>query len=234
MRANQFQTTCWKNFRDLTSGDACSSQRAMNDICRTYWQPLYQFALSLNCSHEDAEDCVQGFLAKATVNDFFVLADPKKGRMRSYLLTAFKRYIYDVWKKDHALKRGGGTQIESLENNRQNNSAENSSLVFDQQWALTIIETAMGNLKLRYHVMGKNLAFSELEACIDGSPLANTAKIAETLDISTATLKTLVYRIRKRFGEEVRKAVMETVATEEEIDDELRWLIEVLGKHSHA
>lgn len=201
----------------------------MNDICLTYWRPLHHFALSLGCSNEDAEDCVQGFLAKAGGNDFFNNADPKRGRMRSYLLVAFRRYIYDDWKKCQALRRGGNAQITPLKSHHQLSTCADPALIFDQQWAITIIEAAKKNLKLRYHNLGKDLHFSTLETCIDGSSLADTNKAAETLGISTATLKTAVYRIRKRYGEEVRKAVIETVANEDEVDDELRWLIKVLG-----
>lgn len=202
----------------------------MNDICQTYWQPLHHFALSLGCNNEDAEDCVQGFLAKAAENDFFTLADPNKGLMRSYLQVAFKRYIYDIWKKGHALKRGGGAQITHLNSYHQHAIDEEPSLAFDRQWALTVIETAKKGLKIRYCSIGKELHFSELEGCLDGSALADTSKTAKILNISTATLKTVVFRIRKRFGEEVRKAVMETVANENDIDDEIRWLITVLEK----
>ncbi|NOX99070.1 MAG: sigma-70 family RNA polymerase sigma factor [Verrucomicrobia bacterium] len=202
----------------------------MNDICQTYWQPLHHFALSLGCNHEDAEDCVQGFLAKASDNDFFVLVDPNKGRMRSYLLVAFKRYIYDIWKKGRALKRGGGAQVTHLNSYHQHAIDEEPSLAFDRQWALTVIETAKKGLKIRYCSIGKELHFFELEGCLDGSALADTSKTAKILNISTATLKTVVFRIRKRFGEEVRKAVMETVASEDDIDDEIRWLITVLEK----
>jgi len=202
----------------------------MNEICQTYWHPLHRFALSIGCSHEDAEDCVQGFLAKSSESDFFTLTDPNKGKMRSYLLIAFKRYIYDVWKKSHALKRGGGVAFTTLEKCSPPSDDSDPSLAFDQQWALTVIASAKENLKHRYHKIGKSQHFIELESCIDGSPLANTSKTAETLGVSTSTLKTIIHRIRKRFGEEVRKAVTETVASEEDIDDELRWLIDVLGK----
>lgn len=230
MNNKRFQSTCWKHFRDLNSGDTQSAKRAMNDICQTYWQPLHHFALSLGCNHEDAEDCVQGFLAKSAENGFFALADPEKGRIRSYLLIAFKRYIYDIWKKGRALKRGGGSKIAPLNSYHQQEIAEEPSLAFDQQWALAVIVTAKKSLEIRYCNIGKESYFSELEGCLDGSALADTTKTAKNLNISTATLKTVVFRIRQRFGEEVRKAVMETVANENDIDDEIRWLITVLKK----
>ncbi|MGB0992261.1 MAG: RNA polymerase sigma factor [Akkermansiaceae bacterium] len=225
-----FQSTCWQQFKLVNSGNPKLARRAMNEICTTYWQPLLHFAQSIGCSLEDAEDCVQGFLARASSDEFFAKADPEKGRMRSFLLVTFRRYIYDEWRKSNSQKRGGGTVQINFDDCDEQSPDSDPAIAYDQKWAVTVIGTAKENLQDRYASQGKAEIHRALEFCIDGTPLEDFKATASELDMSDSALKAAVFRIRKRFGEEVRKAVAETVANENDIDDELSWLIEVLNK----
>lgn len=228
--SNHFQSTCWLQFKQVNSGNPKLARRAMNEICTAYWLPLLHFAQSIGCSHEDAEDCVQGFLAMASSGEFFSEADPEKGRMRSFLLVTFRRYIYDEWRKSRAKKRGGGVALLDFDDCNEPSPDSGPAVAYDQKWAVTVINTAKENLQTRYASQGKEQIHRALEPCIDGTPLEDFDVTAELLSLSPSALKAAVFRIRKRFGEEVRKAVAETVANENDIDDELSWLIEVLNK----
>lgn len=228
--SSNFQTTCWEHFQSINSGNPRLVKRALNEICKTYWTPLYHFAVSMGCSHQEAEDCVQGFLATASTSDFFNQADQSKGRMRSFLLISFKRYVYDEWKKNRAKKRGGDTLTCSYHEVDSSSNEPDPAIAFDQHWAITVIETAKSNLKKRYTLQNKKQLYAQLEACIDGTPLPHAQKVSEALEMSPSALKAAIFRIRQRFGQEVRNAVAETVTSEHEIDDELSWLIEVLNK----
>ncbi|MGJ8716528.1 MAG: RNA polymerase sigma factor [Maribacter stanieri] len=226
-----FQSTCWKHFRELHSGVAIREKRALNEICQTYWKPLYHFACALGCQHQDAEDCVQGFLSRESTAQLFKTADPNKGRMRSLLLVAFKRFIFDIWKKNSAQKRGRDTTV--FQSDEELISLENTlnpSIAYDQQWAIIIVEQAKSNLSQRYREQGNENLYSHLEPLIEDKGETDYKTLAETLNLSLSAVKSAIHRIRQRFGSEIRAAVAETVADENEIEAELSWLIQVLSK----
>jgi len=91
----QFATTHWSIV--LAAGDSASpgSQEALEKLCRTYWFPLYAFARRKGHSPDDAQDLTQGFLAHLIENHFFARAVPERGKFRSFLLGAFKRFTRD-------------------------------------------------------------------------------------------------------------------------------------------
>ncbi|MGJ8673665.1 RNA polymerase sigma factor [Rubritalea sp.] len=226
-----FQSTCWKHFHDLRSGIPTREKRALNQICQAYWKPLYHFAYSIGCQHQDAEDCVQAFLSGESTTQLFAAADPIKGRMRSILLVAFKRFIYDIRKKNNAQKRGGGTPSLSLGNEFAiPGNTPDPSLAYDQQWAMIIVEQAKSNLGKRYRDQGKEKLYDNLEPLLDEKKETDYQTLANTLDLTLSAVKSAIHRIRQRFGTEIRAAVAETVVDENEIDAELSWLIKVLSK----
>ena len=88
-----FVTTHWSLV--LAAGNSASeaAQPALETLCRTYWLPLYAFARRLGKSPEDASDLTQGFFARLLEKRWITTADPDRGRFRTFLLTAFRRYI---------------------------------------------------------------------------------------------------------------------------------------------
>ena len=202
---------------------------AMEEVCQAYWRPLYGFALSMNGSHQDAEDCVQGFLTRLSTGDFFQSVSANRGKLRSLLLVSFKRYIVDTWKMQSSQKRGGSMRDIALDGIHVEDTSESDpSLAYDQEWAKVVVDEAMSNLRERYQKQGNEKTFDSLEAYIDGTPLENSSQTAEQLNLSSVALKSAVHRIRRRFGEELQNMVRETVQHENDVDEEIRWLIKVL------
>src|SRR3954464_1480565 len=87
------------------------SRGALEELCRQYWFPLYAFARRHGHSPPDAEDLTQSFFAELLTTQLFNDADPAQGRLRTFLLTAFQRRLFDQHRHDHAQKRGGGQQM---------------------------------------------------------------------------------------------------------------------------
>lgn len=151
--------------------------------------------------------------------------------MRSLLLVAFKRFIFDIWKKNSAQKRGRDTTV--FQSDEELISLENTlnpSIAYDQQWAIIIVEQAKSNLSQRYREQGNENLYSHLEPLIEDKGETDYKTLAETLNLSLSAVKSAIHRIRQRFGSEIRAAVAETVADENEIEAELSWLIQVLSK----
>ena len=201
----------------------------MEEVCQIYWRPLYSFALSLNQSHHDAEDCVQGFLLRVSSEDFFEAVSPHKGKLRSFLLVSFKRYIADVWKKQACQKRGGGKKDLLLNEEIAEGVASAPEHAYDQAWARTVVDDARTRLRKRYcESEKKEVLFDAIEHCLDGELEGGVNAMAERLDMTSVAVKSAVHRLRRRFGSEIRNVVSETLRDESDVDEEIRWLMKVL------
>lgn len=106
--------------------------------------------------------------------------------------------------------------------------ASDPSIAYDQEWAKVVVDDTHVRLRNRYKELGNEAIYNELESCIDGTPLENTVATAQKLNLSSVALKSAVHRIRRRFGDELKKVVAETVHSEGEVEEEIRWLIKIL------
>src|SRR5438874_8690809 len=106
-----FKTTHWSAV--LHANDVPSSRvdAALAKLCQRYWYPLYVFVRRQGHSPEDAQDLVQGFFARLLEKHYLKDADPQKGRFRSFLLMALRRFMANEWDRAHRLKRGGGHEV---------------------------------------------------------------------------------------------------------------------------
>ena len=92
-RDARFTTTRWSLVARVQGGSDPSAQAALEQLCRTYWYPLYVFVRRLGQNPHDAEDSVQGFFAVFLAGNYLKSADPARGRFRSFLLMALKRFL---------------------------------------------------------------------------------------------------------------------------------------------
>src|SRR5215475_12989822 len=82
-----FTTTHWSVVLAAAHGSSISSQAALEKLCCTYWYPLYVYARRQGHSPEDAQDLTQDFFARLLKHQYLELADPQRGRFRTFLLS---------------------------------------------------------------------------------------------------------------------------------------------------
>jgi RNA polymerase sigma-70 factor (ECF subfamily) len=234
--SERFKTTRWSVVLAAGGGDRPAAREAMSTLCGIYWQPLYAFIRRRGSSPEEAQDLTQAFLAHVIEKESLRHVDPAKGKFRSFLLTSLKNFLSDQRSKESALKRGGGTAPLSLD---AREAEERYSLepaheatperIFERQWALAVIEQAMERLRERYSASGKEAHFEAMKIFLSGEKRPRShAEIAERLGISPLAVKVAVHRLRQRFRDALREEIAQTVASQEEIDAELRALYSAL------
>ena len=59
-----FATTHWTAVLAAGRGRSQQADVALEELCRTYWYPLYAYVRRQGNSREDAEDLTQGFFAR--------------------------------------------------------------------------------------------------------------------------------------------------------------------------
>jgi RNA polymerase sigma factor (sigma-70 family) len=230
----QFALTHWSAVLRASDEDSQVASNALEELCRVYWFPLYAFARRRGSTPADAEDLTQAFFARLLERNFVALADPAKGRFRTFLLTLFKRFLANEWNREHTQKRGGFQPVLSIESDLAESRlgaepahAEQPDILFERHWALTLLDQVMKRLEEEYNGSGRGRLFEQLEGCLvrDATALPY-AEIASRLNLSEAAVKMAMQRLRARYRAIVREEIGKTVATLEDVELELRDLFE--------
>ena len=103
--------------------------------------------------------------------------------------------------------------------------------IYEKKWALTLLGAAREELKKEFVAAGRQDRFENLEphlvAANTGEPYAI---LASRLGTTEGALAQEMRRLRKRYAELIRAEVGKTVVTVSEVDAELAYLMEVLGR----
>jgi len=236
--AASFATTQWAAVIAAEHPSSPDGRQALEQLCRTYWYPLYAFLRRQDHSPEDAQDLVQGFFLHLLQREVLQTVERDRGRFRSFLLATFKHFVADERKRGQALKRGGGQQFISLdldgaEGRFQQEAVDEATAEehFDRRWALTILEQALERLRAECAVDARNEIFEQLKGFVTGEqgPMSY-AEAAARLGLGTGAAKSAIFRLRHRYHELIREEVSHTVATPEEVEDELRYMVELFSR----
>jgi len=224
-----FPMTRWSVVVSAAGG----ADASLETLCGQYWFPVYAVARHAGHDVESAKDLTQGFFAKLLEKGWLGQADNDKGRFRTFLATAFKRYMINEWHRDHAAKRGGFVTIlpldlewaERLEATEQCGALAPDAL-FDRRWALALLERAMQRLQQEWPAV----QFKFLKPCLTAERgILDYAALSEQLGCSEGAARVAVHRLRKRYRVIIREEVAQTVADESDIEDEMQALMRALG-----
>jgi DNA-directed RNA polymerase specialized sigma24 family protein len=232
-----FGTTHWSVVLSAQDPQCPRSREALESLCGAYWYPLYSYARRTGKTPPDAEDLTQGFFARLLEKDYLKAAERGKGRFRTFLLVAFKRYLANEWDRQHAQKRGGFATVVPIDQELAETRFAYElghglapDLLFDRQWAMTLLERTMAQLQQEYSVSGRAELFEVLRPCLAKEhSAAPYAEIAGRLKLTDAAVKMAVRRLRLRYREILQHEIAQTVATPEEIEEEIRHLFSAFG-----
>jgi len=232
-----FTSTHWSQVVAAADASSPRAAEALAQLCRTYWYPLYAFIRRQGIDAEEAQDLTQEFFARLLEKNFIAAAAEEKGRFRSFLLVALKRFLINERERRQAQKRGGGQASISLddlnaEGRYRFEPAEGltADRIYEQRWALALLDEVMEGLRREYAADGKAEWFDALKVFLyDEKSEASQAAIGQRFHVSESAVKSAVHRLRKRYRERLRSEVANTVANPSEIDDELQHLLVVLS-----
>ena len=228
-----FPTTHWSLVASAGQNFSPHSQQALESLCEQYWFPLYAYARRRVTNVSDARDLTQAFFAELIEKKYLVAATPSRGRFRAFLLTAFKHFLSKQWEAARAKKRGGGRAPISLDFDSADSRFQiepkdpgrTAEQLYDQQWALTLLNRTMKSLEAELGAAGKAQVFVELKGFIIGDSEGDTyQKAGRRLDMSEAAAKKSASRIRQRYRELLRDEISHTLGDLNDIDDEIRSL----------
>jgi RNA polymerase sigma factor (sigma-70 family) len=232
-----FATTHWSLV--LSAGDQPSPQAvdALEKLCRAYWLPIYAFVRRQGRSPHDAQDLTQEFFARLLEKKSLAVADPARGRFRSFLLASLKHFLANEWDKARAQKRGGGQiliPIDAADAETKHGldpaDPATAEKIYERRWALALLDQVLRRLREEYVRDGREKLFEQLKPTLtEASRTVPYAEIAARLGTSEGAVKVAVHRLRQRYRELLRTEIADTVAGPDEVEDEIRNLFAALA-----
>lgn len=236
--AGQFSTTRWSVVLLAGRETSPESEAALEKLCRAYWMPVCAFARRKGWNDEDAKDLTQQFFASLLERKDFSGLDRRKGKFRTFLLSAFTHFLANEYDRTKAQKRGGGRIVLSLDQFPPDELGRVSpatdvppDTIYDVRWAQTILQAALRLLKEEMCQTGKQEQFDELKRFLTvNAETGDYTVAAQRLGVEASSAPVLVHRLRQRYRELVRAEVAQTVSSPLELEEEMRYLFAVLNQ----
>jgi RNA polymerase sigma-70 factor (ECF subfamily) len=230
-----FRTTRWSLIAAAGSATGPDRSRALADLCRLYWYPVYAHVRRRTPDQHKAEDLTQAFFARLLEKNDLAAADPARGRFRTFLLSACQHFLANQHDLETAVKRGGGVQPLPIDfgEGEQRFTREPADPVtpeadFERRWALTLLDQTLNELRTEYAEGGKATLFDVLKGTLTGDGVAYR-DLGAKLNLTEGAVKVAVHRLRQRYRDKLRAVIAETVDTPADVDDEIRDLFAALG-----
>jgi DNA-directed RNA polymerase specialized sigma24 family protein len=232
-----FHTTHWSVVLAARERDGTVAQDALASLCLAYWYPLYAFVRARGHTPQDAEDLTQEFFRRFLAHNSLENVSPARGKFRSFLLACLKHFLTNEWGRAHAQRRGGGVVTIPLEGggaetrwSLEPKDYSTPDALFEKSWAYALLERTVKTLQAEYAAKGKSETFEDLSGYLPGGRSGESrADLAARRGISVGALDVAVHRLRQRFGALLREQVAQTVSSDSEVDEEIRYLISILG-----
>ena len=236
--SSRFQTTRWSVILEAGRTGSVGALDALEQLCRVYQFPVYAELRRRGYDPSTTQDLAQGFFESLLSGKFFGRADPQRGRFRSYLLTALRNYLADVEKGLGTQRRGGGVTsvaLDALEAEAryrlEPSDSSSPAVLYERRFVLALLDQVMQRLEREFAVFGSSTLFHRLQDYLadDSTEAVTYAELGAELGMSVDALKSAMYRLRRRYREVLRDEIRQVVASEDEVEAELRYLFQVLA-----
>jgi hypothetical protein len=227
-----FPTTQWTRLAEASLHGGESARAALDALCRQYWQPVFMALRARQLSEAQAEDATQGFFLHTMKTSLFRQADPLRGKFRNFLIGALRRYVIENYdRKAMRCQRLGAQEVPLEEAGPEILCRDGpDDRLFDREWALTLLETALQRLRADYELQHGPAAFAVIRKFLPSIRMTvpDYATAAAQLHTTPANLRVEVHRVRRQFRNLLRHEVARTVSAPHEIEEELQHIKFVL------
>lgn len=236
--SSPFPTTHWTLIQSVQEGTPAEAARAMEEICKNYWFPIYAYLRRSGRSAHDSEDITQAFFQQLIAEETIKHARQDRGKLRSFLLTLLIRLLSNQGRHDNALKRGGGHAVVSFDAMEaeeryglEPKEVRDPEKIYLHAWATDVIHGVRAKLRTAFEDEGRMAMFEALDPYLgseDSQPPYE--ELAIKLGSTAGAVRLLVHRLRKKFRELLEREIAKTVMRPEDIEEELAWLRKVMAE----
>jgi len=204
----------------LRDGGDERHEAARNLVITRYWPPVYASLRRMGHNRDRAAELTQAFFVEVVIGrQLLDQADAGRGRLRSLLLTALKRYVIDRHRREDARPDGNGLSLDGLEREEGflgREPARDADEVFERRWAVAVLEEALGRCERSCLEAGLDKHWAAFEAFIVQPSIGAVAppplsRLADELGFPSAThVASALKPVRKRMKLLLREVVAET------------------------
>ena len=230
-----FCTTQWTVLRLASDSRDPQQEHALEALCLSYWFPVYSFVRCQGHEPAQAQDLTQEFFLRMLRNQSFGIADPERGRFRTFLIRALRNFLANERQHEQRDKRGGGVEMIPLDVAEFEERFQNSFVVktdpetlFERKWARAVVARVSSRLEEEFKAEGKEKYFAVMKGLLADVGELPYAELAGQLELSPIAFKTAVHRFRARFRELFREEVAALVDDPREVEAEISHVISVL------
>jgi RNA polymerase sigma-70 factor (ECF subfamily) len=239
-----FPTTQWTDIFEARSGDESCREAALGELLTRYWKPVYYYLRSKGRSPDAARDLTQGFFQEVVLGRGLVQkAERAKGRFRTFILTALNRYMTSVHRAERAKRRmpeGGLVSLDGIEglNLPEPVCSPTASDAFDYAWASAILDEVLAEVAAKCRAMGRNTYWEVFRAKVLAPILDNTeapplAEICAKFGVANeARASKMIFDVKCFFRDVMKNRIRQLVSSDDEVDDEIQYLMRVLSRSS--
>ncbi len=228
-----FATTHWTAVLAAGRRGAPQADVALEELCRTYWYPLYAYVRRRGHAREDAEDLTQAFFVRFLEKNYLEGLSGERGKFRAFLLASLNHFLSNEWDRARRQKRGGGAAVLSLDWQDADaryriDPADHLSpdRLYDRAWAVTLLERVLARLRAENAGEGKAEAFEQLKPFLTaGRGAIPCAEAASALKLTEAAVRVAVHRLRRRYRELLREEIRQTLLDPAQVPEEMRALL---------
>jgi DNA-directed RNA polymerase specialized sigma24 family protein len=208
--------------------EGADSMRALEELCQMYWMPINRYIIYLGQTVDAANDLTQSFFEQMlSKRNVIWKARRHKGKLRTLLSLAVKRFVTDEVRRRTSIKRGGKVSFVTIELDEAylDHAAEQHrpDQEFDRQWARTLLQKAYHDLASEFRLRGQGRFFVELRRFLSWNARPVPQKeVAQRLNITIGALRMSIHRMRRRYEKLLREEIAQTVGDEAAVDEELR------------
>jgi len=234
--ARRFPTTNWSLVGH--AGDEADRSRALSELLQQYWPALRaHLVIRKRIDSHRADDLVQGFIKdKVLERNLLSVADTKRGRFRSLLLTSLENYVASEQKRGAAKKRAADrAERLDLQDERVGGHHIPPDRAFDVAWAQQLIINTIRKMKDECHQTGRE----DLWVLLESRVLAPTLEGAEPIGYdaiverfgfqSPSQASNALITAKRMFARLLRSAIAEYAQDEDDVEEELRDLERILS-----
>lgn len=205
----------------------------LETLCRRYWEPIRSYARAAWArSDDDANDLAQDFFVwLLDGNEVLSKFSPELGSFRHFLKGLLRNFGRNARQASRAEKRGGGKSALPLTDahvpGREDERLAAAEKAFDMAWVLEVTRRALERVRLGLEGTQKAYqwrAFEEYDLRPPAERLTYEA-LATRLGVSESDVRNGLFAVREKVRAEVRTELCDTVATQRDLEEELRQVI---------
>ena len=207
-------------------------RRDLEALARAYAPPIEAWlGRRFGCRGEDAQDLAQEAFAWLLQTRLLDKADPARGRFRGFLKTALANFTIERLRREAAQKRGGTVAHATIDAVAEpvDPRGRTPDEVLDLAWRRELLERAQAQLQQELEAAGQAVRWALFRDWFlaDGESADGTldhATLARRHGTSRTDVSNWLDAGKRRYRAILQKLVADTVTTEAELQEELRWL----------